>query len=640
MLIHRYLLALAALCATSNAAAICSEFTHIRVGDTATDHACGYNDIQSAIDAVGSTCPVVIDVTREHLYGSGGFCTPGQSGGCHLTIADKNVTLQGWGDGITCTSFNTGVCQICGPGQSVPLVTLDGASSGGPVLSITGTSHVTLNNLTITHGNAGGNGGGIAFGADGSLALNATTVNFNEAMNGGGIDFNGIGSSAASLTLGANSLILFNTASGSGGGVRVEGNARLFALQPQTLIGYNHAPNGYGGGVQVVGPARADIGSPGYGSGGVIFYNDAMYGGGLSLYANGESDPKARLFSIDAGRPARISQNTASHTGGAVHMMPSAPGITSFGAPAELCAYGFRLDGNIAQEGTAIYGDTQSTTFYGSQSSQVVLDHNESESGGSLYCSGDSQSIADLGAVPCTGNGCNTIDGNVAEDGNAQPTPGAAILIQNGGELQSTALALRGNHGAHAVRTLDVAAQLSNCLAVDGVYSAAPFQFENQGGLGGGPGTETLQNCTIANNSIGSGDVIASGYGLKLHDSIIAQPGVASLDYTGNAGDLDIQYVMSNNISTLPGGNDVVVGVPTFVNSANGDYHLANDSYGLDFAPPIAGDDRDLDGLPHDQDLPTVANVYGPRDLGAYERQNLFRECGTSDSIFCDGFEP
>jgi hypothetical protein len=127
---------------------------------------------------------------------------------------------------------------------------------------------------------------------------------------------------------------------------------------------------------------------------------------------------------------------------------------------------------------------------------------------------------------------------------------------------------------------------------------------------------------------------------LTLHDSIIAQPGVATLDYTGNAGDLDIKYVMSNNISTLPGGADVVVGVPTFVDAANGDYHLAKNSYGLDFAPAITGDDRDLDGLPHDQDLPTVPNVYGVRDLGAYERQNLFNECGTSDSLFCDGFEP
>ena len=62
---------------------------HYRVGaDTAH---CQYNDIQSAIDAVGE-CPTVIDITREHLYTHQ-----------HLSIADKpNLTLQGWGDGVTC----------------------------------------------------------------------------------------------------------------------------------------------------------------------------------------------------------------------------------------------------------------------------------------------------------------------------------------------------------------------------------------------------------------------------------------------------------------------------------------------------------------------------------------------------------
>jgi len=40
------------------------------------------------------------------------------------------------------------------------------------------------------------------------------------------------------------------------------------------------------------------------------------------------------------------------------------------------------------------------------------------------------------------------------------------------------------------------------------------------------------------------------------------------------------------------------------------------------------------------QRRPSLPNVCGPRHLGAYERQNLFRERGTIDSIFCDGFGP
>jgi hypothetical protein len=113
---------------------------------------------------------------------------------------------------------------------------------------------------------------------------------------------------------------------------------------------------------------------------------------------------------------------------------------------------------------------------------------------------------------------------------------------------------------------------------------------------------------------------------------------VPALDYTSSAGNLDVRYVLSNDVATLPASTGVVQGTPLFADVASGDYHLQKNSPGLDFAPPVAGDDRDLDGLPRDQDLPSVPNQYGVRDLGAYERQ--LRYCGASDTVFCDGFEP
>lgn len=616
--------------------AICPVFpVHFTVGADAGS--CSYNTIQAAIDAAGS-CPVIIDITREHLYGSGGFCTANQSGGCHLSVDGKNVTLQGWGDGVSCYDLNTTVCAACGPGQTVPLVTLDGASAGGSVLSATsnnGATYVTLRNLTLTHGATAGSGGGISYGGHGSLTLEDSTVSLNAAANGGGIDVNGSGG-AATLTLGANTIIVSNTAQSSGGGIRMEGNSRLFALQPQTLIGYNHAPNGYGGGVQVVGPASADIGSPGYGAGGVIFYNDAAYGGGLSLQATSDNFVHARLFAVDPAIPARISQNTASHTGGGIHLKPASGTVTSSGGAPALCAYGLRVDGNIAQEGTAIYGDTDYSAFYGNQASTIEFGRTDADTDSA--CAGN-EPIATLGAVVCApGAGCNQLDGNQAQDSSASPTPGATILLQNLGYLRSTALALRGNAGAHALRTFDSAVVLDNCLVADGSFTASVFQFENQGEIAGGPGTETLQNCTFANNATGGATVISSAYGLSLLDSIIDQPGVPTLSYTAAANQLDVEYVLSNDTSTLP-GTGIAQGAPTFVDAAHGDYHLAITSLGVDYAPPVSGDDRDLDGLPHDQDLPSVANVYGDRDLGAYERQ-LPAVCDASnDAIFCSGFE-
>jgi len=621
-----FIAAIGLLFQAGHAGAICPiNPPHYRVGDMASDAACQYDSIQAAIDAAG-TCPVVIDVTREHQY-TGGYCTPGQTtaNGCHLAVSGKNITLQGWPDSVTCYSLSQSVCQTCGPNRTDSLVTLD-ANNNGTLLTATGTSNVTLRNMTLSHGNAGAlNGGGIRFSGSGSLNLYATTVNLNQAANGAGIEFNGSGGNAT-LTLGANTQILANTAGGSGGGIRIEGSARLFALQAQTQISFNHAPNGYGGGVQALGPAQVDIGSPGYGSGGVIFYNDAQYGGGIAAAATNDTSPvRVRLFSVDAHQPVRISQNTASRSGGGVWLKPSGAGA------AGLCAMDFRLDGNIAQEGAAIYGDTDfGTATYGSTIDLITAPD-------AARCA-TPENVTSLGAVRCApGAACNTIDGNLAQDSGTNPTPGAMLLVQNQGSLYSTALALRGNAGAHAVRVFDSAVTFVNCLVADNAFGASAFLFENQGGIIGGPGTENLGNCTIANNSLASGAVIASDHGLTLMNSLIAQPGVASLDYGGNANDLAVAYVVSNSISTLPGGNDVMQGTPSFVDPANGDYHLTPTSLGIDYAPAAGG--TDLDGNPRDWDLPAIGNVHGPRDLGAYERQNLFNNCGANDSFFCDGFE-
>ncbi|MCB1570107.1 MAG: hypothetical protein KDI72_03405, partial [Xanthomonadales bacterium] len=122
---------------------------------------------------------------------------------------------------------------------------------------------------------------------------------------------------------------------------------------------------------------------------------------------------------------------------------------------------------------------------------------------------------------------------------------------------------------------------------------------------------------------------------LTLANSIIDQPGNNALGYGGNPNDLLVGYVLSSDVTTLPAVAGVALGRPTYVNAAAGNYRLALNSLGIDFAPPIVGDDRDLDNNPHDQDLPEVGNLFGVRDLGAYERQ---RSCGAGDTIFCDGF--
>jgi hypothetical protein len=94
-------------------------------------------------------------------------------------------------------------------------------------------------------------------------------------------------------------------------------------------------------------------------------------------------------------------------------------------------------------------------------------------------------------------------------------------------------------------------------------------------------------------------------------------------------------YILSNDVSTLPADPTIIEGEPQFLDAAGGDYHLLSASLGVDFAPTAGG--IDLDGLPRDVDLP-VPDLFGPRDLGAYEHQASLG-CGAGDTIFCNGFE-
>jgi hypothetical protein len=118
---------------------------------------------------------------------------------------------------------------------------------------------------------------------------------------------------------------------------------------------------------------------------------------------------------------------------------------------------------------------------------------------------------------------------------------------------------------------------------------------------------------------------------LVLTDSIFAMPGVPTLEYAGSSA--DVSYVLSNDTSTLPFAPGVIQGEPTFVDAAGHDYHLQATSIGIDYAPTAGG--SDLDRVPRDVDLAPVPNNYGPRDIGAYERQYVCAD----DEVFCNGFE-
>jgi hypothetical protein len=584
----------------------------IHVGDTASDAYCHYNDIQSAIDAANAaSCPVQINITREHTWGQQ-----------HLSVSGKRLIFQGWGDGVTCYAL-TQCFPLCSPNSTLPLATLDGSATAGRVLTITGNSVVTLRNVRIMRGDAGGgSGGGIAFDGTGFLNLNASDVLLSTAAYGGGINVRGNGGNAQ-LNLQANTQILNNTASVSGGGVRLEGTARLLATAPQTWIGYNHANGGFGGGVEVIAPARADIGSAGYNGTGVVSYNDAVYGGGISINATDSDTATVRLFTTDPQNPVLVAQNAASSRGGGVYL--DVTGIPS----ATLCAYDFRIDDNLAPDGAAIYADYDPGVF-ADDGSDV---HFNTGLSNNPACG--PESLPSLGAVDCAaGVPCNELARNRAATINAVPTDGAVVTLDSTSTLEGDPVAFRDNTAANVLRLVGNTydgfdAVLRNCLVAGNHTQHELISVRGGRDLG-------INGCTIAGNTIDNGYSIYANVGdagLRLVNSIVDQPGRSVLDYVGSNGLRNLDFLIANETFTLGGAQHTQGNTPVYVDAAGGDFHLAAGSPGLDFAPAQGG--LDLDGKPRTVDLAGTANLYGPRDLGGYERQD-----GTVvDVLFQDGFE-
>jgi hypothetical protein len=274
-----------------------------------------------------------------------------------------------------------------------------------------------------------------------------------------------------------------------------------------------------------------------------------------------------------------------------------------------------------------VYGDEDNDGL-GSYSGANVLFNQSSPCG--------PESPQALGAVACAaGVACNEVDNNLAQDTNGQPTAGAAILLQTDSDFHADRFEMRGNQGAHALRGVETAETiLHDCLLADNQATQDLIDISN-----GFVSDFTMESCTLANNQIGGSRVIlAQSNSVTLLDSIIDQPGVLTLD-AGDANPLTVDYILSTDLSTLPGLPGVIQGEPTFVDAANGDYHLQATSLGVDFAPTAAG--TDLDRNPRTVDLPGVPNVHGSLDLGAYEIQSgtVVVGCAIADTIFCDGFE-
>jgi hypothetical protein len=552
---------------------------------------CTYTTIQAAITAamaVSGSWPKIYISTNKTWSNQAISITPNVQS--HVTL------IGGMPDCGSTSSGNT---------------TLNGGA-GTSVITVRGAVSVTLSHLTISGGNdvIGGNddeGGGIDYVGTGYMNIDNSSIFNNHAENGGGIRFKGNGGTA-DLYLNANTFVTNNTANATGGGIRAEDNASVHIDADQTWIAQNEATNGYGGGIAAVGNAYVHIGSPGYKIAsyiGVVYGNTAQWGGGIAVISGSGGAAQADLFASDPANPVRIEQNRAYHTGGGIYLVPYEHFSTSAHVAVQLG--GAQIDDNAAQEGSGIYADTVGINL-----------------GGDVYF---------YSGHCAAGVECNTVSNNRAVDGSDTATAGSAILIQSYGRLQAQQLAMRGNQGEHAIRVADSLGQpllLDTCLIAGNTVNAELVTLGNA--------SATINQCTIAYNSLGGTSVLRANADFALTNSIIAQGPFRTLFNADAGASMNLDYVISMETASLGGsGPHIFQYDPGFADPGNGDFHLRVNSPAIDKAAPVVGDDRDLDNRPRDQDLPEVLNLDGDRDLGAYERQRS--ACDVGDTVFCNGFD-
>lgn len=557
------------------------------------DGACGYAFIQDAIDAAAA------NPGEDYVFIASNRGYADQ----HLVVTDQDVDIVGGFPDCT---------QLGDPGLAQTTI---GGTSGHSVFEIDGNSHVYLSNLVITGAvmDDSHHGGGIYFGGAGGLTVRYSWVFLNQAGYGGGIDVNPSGPTTLDLIA---STVSGNTALDTGGGIEIEGPTTLNAFASDGYANYiaqNAAQGdlGDGGGIKVIGPAVANIAST------VVDLNSAASGGGISAVATSQGSAYVNLYTTDPGIPVTLYGNTARQDGGGVFLVSNGANL------AKLCAFDFAIDANSATYGGAI---------------MVATDGNGDGSIAFLNSDGCDRPADAVACAP--GTACNEINDNIS----STDVMSGAIHVGSAGTLSASRFAMRRNQGDYLIR-FDADAppgngggdyvHLHDCLLVDNDLVGGPLYAS-------GLAAQTqviLDTCTVANNQIAGAFVLeAITNFMEVTNSIIYQPGRTALSFGGPAQDLTARYILTNDTIPFDGHVGIVDGAPQFVDAANGDYHQAPSSPGVDFAP--ANDGIDLDGNPRTLDLVDVPDQWGPMDVGAYEIQGQQKiTCSVADTIFCNGFD-
>jgi predicted outer membrane repeat protein len=286
-----------------------------------TDSDCDYSSITAASFNAPASSELIIRVaknftlTAPQLLDDRNTRILGGYDSCLDTTQDGRTVLDGSG-------FNGPLFFPTAATSSIEFLYLDlenleltggNSTTGGGVITMTGSWQLNLNNVYAHHNSSNQNGGVISLKESTTPAVLApwlyaygnSVLSQNSALNGGALSCDGMGKIIMYNTQLAN-----NSAAEDGGAVYLDNNCVFEQLGGQFLQGVllNEA-GGYGGGVyatnQAVHLMRSNFAGLGVAA---VVSNTAANGGGIAL----ENDAR-----LDA-RDAVINANTALNTGGGV----------------------------------------------------------------------------------------------------------------------------------------------------------------------------------------------------------------------------------------------------------------------------------------------------------------------------------